>query len=45
MSNPNIAEFGKATCWQPGQSGNLQGRPLGSRQAFSAGFNRDLAES
>jgi hypothetical protein len=24
--------------------GNLNGRPAGTRQAFSAGFNRDLAE-
>jgi hypothetical protein len=30
--------------WQPGQSGNLNGRPIGSRSAFSAGFTRDLAE-
>jgi hypothetical protein len=30
--------------WQPGQSGNLNGRPVGSRTAFSAGFTRDLAE-
>ena len=30
--------------WQPGQSGNLNGRPVGSRSAFSAGFHRDLAE-
>ena len=30
--------------WQPGQSGNLNGRPIGSRSAFSAGFARDLAE-
>jgi Family of unknown function (DUF5681) len=33
--------------WKPGQSGNpsgLPGRPLGSRQAFSQGFLRDLAK-
>ena len=30
--------------WKPGQSGNLNGRPVGTRQAFSAGFYRDLAE-
>ena len=29
--------------WKPGQSGNLNGRPVGSRSAFSAGFTRDLA--
>src|SRR3984885_10610937 len=30
--------------WQPGQSGNPNGRPVGSRSAFSAEFTRDLAE-
>ena len=30
--------------WQPGQSGNPNGRPVGSRSAFSAAFCRDLAE-
>src|SRR3984957_909819 len=30
--------------WRPGQSGNLNGRPVGSRSTFSAGFTRDLAE-
>src|SRR5215471_3416983 len=30
--------------WKPGQSGNLNGRPVGSRSAFSAGFTRDIAE-
>ena len=30
--------------FQPGQSGNLSGRPVGTRQAFSAGFLRDIAE-
>src|SRR6516164_5028949 len=29
--------------WQPGQSGNPNGRPVGSRTAFSAGFLKDLA--
>src|ERR1700732_1171657 len=28
----------------PGVSGNPNGRPVGSRSAFSAGFTRDLAE-
>ena len=32
------------TQWKPGQSGNLNGRPVGTRQAFSAGFLRDLAD-
>jgi hypothetical protein len=31
--------------WQPGQSGNPNGRPVGSRTAFSAGFLKDLAEA
>ena len=30
--------------WSPGQSGNPNGRPVGSRTAFSHGFHRDLAE-
>ncbi len=30
--------------WQPGQSGNPNGRPLGSRTAFSQGFLKDLAQ-
>jgi hypothetical protein len=30
--------------WQPGQSGNPNGRPVGSRTAFSVGFLKDLAE-
>jgi hypothetical protein len=30
--------------WKPGQSGNPNGRPVGTRQAFSAGFFKDLAE-
>ena len=30
--------------WPPGVSGNPNGRPLGSRSAFFAGFTRDLAE-
>src|SRR3984885_2870250 len=29
---------------RPRQSGNLNGRLVGSRSAFSAGFTRDLAE-
>src|SRR5580704_9736607 len=42
--NPNLTEVIKPTQWKPGQSGNLNGRPVGTRQAFSAGFYRDLAE-
>jgi hypothetical protein len=30
--------------WPPGVSGNPNGRPVGSRSAFSAGFTRELAE-
>ena len=30
--------------WPPGVSENPNGRPVGSRSAFSAGFTRDLAE-
>ena len=40
----NITEVSKPTRWKPGQSGNLNGRPVGTRKAFSAGFLRDLAE-
>jgi hypothetical protein len=29
--------------WKPGQSGNLQGRPVGSRNQFSNAFMQDLA--
>ena len=30
--------------WSPGQSGNPNGRPVGSRTAYSRGFFSDLAE-
>jgi Family of unknown function (DUF5681) len=30
--------------WQPGQSGNPNGRPAGSRTVFSQAFLKDLAE-
>ena len=42
--NRNLTEISKPTQRKPGQSGNLNGRPVGTRQAFSAGFLRDLAE-
>ena len=44
MSNPNLTEVSKPTQWKPGQSGNLNGRPVGSRTAFSNGFLTDLAQ-
>ena len=40
----HITEISKPTQWKPGQSGNPSGRPVGSRQVFSAGFLKDLAE-
>jgi len=39
-----MANLQNLTPWKPGQSGNLNGRPVGSRSAFSARFTRDLAE-
>ena len=42
--NSNLTEVSRPTQWKPGQSGNLNGRPIGSRQAFSAGFLKYLAE-
>src|SRR5262245_38955685 len=42
--NPNLTEVSKPTQWKTGVSGNPNGRPVGTRQAFSAGFFRDLAE-
>ena len=35
---------GLATRWRTGVSGNPNGRPVGTRQAFSNGFLKDLAE-
>ena len=40
----NVTEVTRPTQWKPGQSGNLNGRPVGTREAFSAGFLRDLAD-
>src|SRR4029079_8034080 len=42
--NPNLTQVSKATQWKAGVSGNPNGRPVGTRQAFSAAFYRDLAE-
>jgi hypothetical protein len=36
-----MADYGKVTRWQPGQSGNPLGRP---RDAFSAQFFADVVE-
>ena len=39
-----MASNGNLTPWVAGQSGNLNGRPVGSRTVFSQGFLKDLAE-
>ena len=39
-----MANNGNLTPWVAGQSGNLNGRPVGSRTVFSRGFLKDLAE-
>src|SRR6516165_1929792 len=39
-----MANLQNLTPWKPGQSGNLNGRPVGSRTVFSHGFLKDLAE-
>ena len=38
-----MANNGNLTPWVAGQSGNLNGRPVGSRTVFSQGFLKDLA--
>ena len=38
-----MANHGNLTPWVAGQSGNLNGRPVGSRTASSRGFFSDLA--
>jgi hypothetical protein len=42
--NPNLTQVSKPTQWKAGVSGNPNGRRVGTRQAFSAAFYRDLAE-
>ena len=39
-----MANNGNLTPWVAGQSGNLNGRPVGSRTAYSRGFFSDLAD-
>ena len=39
-----MANLQNLTPWKPGQSGNLNGRPVGSRTVFSQAFLKDLAE-
>src|SRR5262249_5733044 len=39
-----MANLQNLTPWKPGQSGNLSGRPVGSRTIFSQAFLKDLAE-
>ena len=39
-----MANNGNLTPWVAAQSGNLNGRPVGSRTVFSQGFLKDLAE-
>ena len=36
-----MANNGNLTPWVAGQSGNLNGRPIGSRTVFSQGFLKD----
>lgn len=43
MSNPNIAEAGKATRFQPGQSGNPAGMPIGTLKSLRGDFVAALA--
>jgi hypothetical protein len=40
----DITQISKATQWKPGHSGNLNGRPVGSRTAFSQGYISDFAK-
>jgi hypothetical protein len=39
-----MANLQNLTPWKPGQSRNLNGRPVGSRTVFSQAFLKDLAE-
>ena len=42
VGNPNIAEAGKATRFQPGVSPNPGGKPVGSRNKLQGDFMREL---
>jgi hypothetical protein len=44
VGNPNIAEAGKATRFQPGVSPNPGGKPVGSRNKLQGDFMRELCE-
>jgi hypothetical protein len=42
--NNNIAELGRPHQFKPRQGGNLNGRPVGSRTAFSQAYIADFAQ-
>jgi hypothetical protein len=45
VKTSDITEISKATQWKPGQSGNVNGRPVDfSPSLFSQAFLKDLAE-
>lgn len=44
MANPNIKDFGKATQFKKGESGNPGGKPEGARNELSAAFLKALAK-
>ena len=39
-----MSNLGNLTPWKPGQSGNLNGRSVGTRTVFSQAFLKDLDE-